>query len=64
MAEVLLVKEANKYGGKFVATRSFKDKKVITSGDDIAEVYEAARAKGAKDPVVVYVPRKNEVHVY
>lgn len=64
MTAVVLVKEAHKYSGKYVATRSFRNKTVISSGDDLVTVYESAKAKGAKDPVVVYVPKKDEVQVY
>jgi hypothetical protein len=64
MPHNILVKDAEKYGGKYVATRSFKDKKVISSGSDPATVFEEAKKKGARDPVVFYVPEKDTVHIY
>jgi hypothetical protein len=60
----VLVKDGEKYGGKYVATRSFKDRKVITFGTDPVRVYKRAKKMGAKDPVIVYVHKKGMVNVY
>ena len=64
MAPQALVKNSKKYGGKYVATKSFTDKNVVISGDSIAKVYKEAENKGIKDPVVFYIPKKGMVHVY
>ena len=53
MAPQALVKNSKKYGGKYVATRSFTDKNVLVSGDSIAKVYEEAKSKGIKDRLEV-----------
>ncbi len=60
----ILVKNVAKYSGKYVTTRSFKSKEVLTSGKDPTKVLERAKAKGVKDPVIFYVPKKDSVHIY
>jgi hypothetical protein len=60
----VLVSNAEKYGGSYVAKKSFKSKTVIAFGADPVKVSEEARQKGAKDPVVFYVPEKGMVHIY
>jgi len=57
-----LVKNSEKYEGLYVATRSFKDKNVVTAGSDLVSVHREAQRKGVKDPVVFYVPKKGMVH--
>lgn len=64
MGTKALVTNRKKYEGKYVATRSFKDKKAICSGSDPATVNSCAKEKGVKDPVVFYVSKKNKVHIY
>ena len=58
-----LINNAEKYAGKYVATKSFKDKKAICSGLDPVKVVRNAKKKGAKDPVVFYVPKKDTVYI-
>ena len=60
----LLLNDGEQYGGKYVALRSFRDKDVISYGDNPVDVYNAAKEKGADDPVVFYVPEENTVHIY
>jgi len=64
MAANAMVRDGEKYSGKYVATRSFKDKKVLSSGNDPMKVFNMAKKKGAKDPVIFYVPEKDMVHIY
>jgi len=45
-----------KYGGRFVALRSFVDNTVMASGRDPGRVIRAAKRKGAESPVIVFVP--------
>jgi len=63
MAIQLLI-NSEKYSGKYVATRSFKDKKVVTYGQNPIVVLKRAVKKGAANPVVFYIPPKNMVHIY
>ena len=59
-----LVLDADKYPGKYVATRSFRNKKVISFGTDPLKVYEKAKKLGVKEPVIIYIPKKDEVLIY
>ena len=64
VAPHVLVKNYEKYAGMYVATRSFKDKKVITAGKDMVAVHREAQKKGVEEPVVFYVPQKGMVYIY
>jgi hypothetical protein len=63
MAVKKVIKNGQKYRGKFVATRSFNDKKVIASGTDPQKVIACAERK-CDSPVVFFVPKKNAIHIY
>lgn len=58
-----LVKD-EKYGGRFVALKSFDDKTIIVDGKDPKETLEKAAQKGFKTPVIFYVPIKDMVQIY
>ena len=60
----VLLKDGDKYGGQYVATKSFEDRKVVSHGSDPIKVFNEARKKGAKEPVVFYVPKKGMVQIY
>ncbi|MEW6184767.1 MAG: DUF5678 domain-containing protein [Thermodesulfobacteriota bacterium] len=60
----VLLNDGEKYGGQYVATRSFEDKKVISHGSEPSQVFNEARKKGVKEPVVFYVPKKGMVQIY
>ncbi|HBR17112.1 MAG: hypothetical protein A3G39_04230 [Deltaproteobacteria bacterium RIFCSPLOWO2_12_FULL_43_16] len=64
METCVLVNDIEKYGGKYVATRSFTNSDVVASGDDMVKVYNEAKDKGIDDPVVFYVPEKDMVYIY
>lgn len=64
MDPFVLVKDSEKYGGQYVATRSFDDRDVISSGSDPADVIADAVRKGATHPVIVFVPVHGMVSVY
>ena len=49
---------SKKFGGKYVATKSFTDTEVIASGTDLIKVYNRAVKKGVKDPVINYILKK------
>ena len=50
---------AGRYGGRFVALRSFTNNTVMASGKDAGRVLTAARRRGARQPVIVFVPPRN-----
>jgi len=60
----VLFDDGDRYGGKYVATRSFEDRTVISSGEDPIKVYNEAKERGADDPVIVYIPEKDMVQIY
>lgn len=60
----VMVNDSEKYGGQYVATRSFDDRDVISFGPDPASVIEEAVRKGAPEPVIVFVPVRGMVSVY
>ncbi len=64
MSTNILINNEEKYAGLYVATRSFVDKKVISSGNDPIKVSNKAKDKGVNNPVVFYVPEKNIVQIY
>jgi len=64
MPAKVMVKDGRKYGGKYIATRSFKNKKVLCAGTDPVKVIREAKEMGAKDPVLVFVPKEGMVQIY
>ncbi len=62
--EVVLLKNAERYAGKYVAKKTFRDEGVVSSGDDPVRVYDDAIKQGVDDPVIFYVPKKDVVHIY
>ena len=63
MAEDVLVAE-DKYDGKYVALRSFTDREVVASGSDPVAVMNAAKDRGAANPVLFFVPKRDMTFVY
>ena len=53
-----------RYSGMFVATKSFEDNDIITSGENFTDVLQEAINFGFKNPVVFYVADKNEINIY
>ena len=60
--QVLISEEG--YEGKYVALRSISDRTVIASGNDPEAVMKAARAEGADNPVIFFVPSHDITLVY
>jgi len=63
MKNTILKGDSKKYGGKYVAIRSFKNNEVLCTGKDPSKVLDCAR-KQAKKPVIFFVPKKDVVHIY
>ncbi len=53
-----------KHLGHYAAFASFTAEKVISYGDNPVEVVAEAKRKGIEDPVLVYIPEKEEVHIF
>lgn len=56
--------KTNKYDGKYIALKDFKDHTVISEGQTPQEAYKNAQDKGCKDPVITFVPIKDMVQIY
>ena len=59
----LLVTDS-KYEGKYVALGALLNGDVLAAGDDPEDVLAQARAKGAKDPVIVFIPETGVTGMY
>lgn len=62
MEKVLV--NSDEYNGRYVAMRSFEDHTIIGVGDDPETAMKDALSKGYKDPVLLYIPEKDVVHIY
>ena len=62
MKNVLL--KDKKYSGRFVALKEFGNETVVAYGKDTNEALRKAKQKGFRDPVILFVPEKNMVHIY
>ena len=60
----LLLEDRKRYGGQYVAKRSFKQRRIISAGKNPSRVYADAKKKGVKDPVIFYVPKENFISIY
>ncbi|HEV56404.1 MAG TPA: hypothetical protein ENN87_02760 [Phycisphaerales bacterium] len=64
MAVRTIVKNADKYVNRFVATAGLNSSVVIASGKDPLKVREKAIKKGYDRPLIVFVPPKDTVCLY
>lgn len=64
MEPIVLLKDAEKYSGEYVATRSFIDKEAISYGSDPVKVFNEAKKLGIDEPVVFYVPGKGVIQIH
>ena len=56
--------KTDEYNGRYVAMKGFEDHTVIGVGDDPEAAIKDALAKGYKEPVLLYIPEKEMVHIY
>ena len=61
--EKLLV-ATDEYNGRYVALKSFDDNTIVGVGDNPEEALKIAERKGFKNPVLLYIPEKDLVHIY
>lgn len=62
MEQTLL--QTDKYNGRYVAMVSFEDHAIVGVGDDPDTALQDARAHGYDNPVLLYIPEKEIVHIY
>lgn len=61
--EKILV-NTDEFNGRYVAVKSFDDNTIVGAGDNPETALKEAETKGFKDPVLIYVPEENIVHIY
>lgn len=61
--EKLLV-TTEQFNGRYVAMKSFDDNTIVGVGDDPEKALKDAESKGYKNPVLMFVPEKDTVHIY
>lgn len=54
----------NEYNGRYVAMRSLDDNTIVGVGGDPGKVLKDAETKGFKNPVLLYIPEEDIVHIY
>lgn len=62
MEKVLV--QTDEYNGRYVAMKSFDDYTIVGAGDDPESALKDALSKGYKEPVLLYIPEKDLVHIY
>lgn len=56
----ILIANSNEYEGKYVTTCSPDSVSVVSSSESAVEAYETAKQYGCEDPILIYVPSKEE----
>ena len=64
MARSIVLIKDKKYAGKHVTFKDFKDRKVITSGRNPIAVVNKAKKLGYANPVILYVPKHDGLHIF
>lgn len=54
----------DEFNGRYVAMKSFEDNTIVGVGDDPFQALKDAEAKGFGNPVLLYIPEKDIVHIY
>jgi hypothetical protein len=54
----------DEFNGRYVAMKSFEDNAIVGVGDDPEKALKEAEAKGFKNPVLLYIPERDLVHIY
>lgn len=62
MEKILL--KTDQFNGQYVALKSPNDASIIASGTTPTDALEEARKKGIQDPIIIYVPTEESVHIY
>jgi len=54
----------DEFNGRYVAMKSVDDNTIVGVGEDPEKALREAEAKGFKNPVLLYIPEKDLVHIY
>jgi hypothetical protein len=56
--------QTDQFNGRYVAMKTSDDHTVISSGETPGETLENARNLGFQNPILVYVPLEESIHIY
>lgn len=59
-----LVMTDGRLANHYVALTSFSERKIVGKGKTPDEAFEEARKNGVNNPVILFIPEKNQVQVY
>ena len=62
MEKVLVTTE--EFNGRYVAMKDVDDNTIVGVGDDPEKALNDAVKKGFKNPVLLYIPERDIVHIY
>lgn len=54
----------DEFNGRYAAMKSVDDNTIVGVGEDPEKALKDAEARGFKNPVLVYIPEKELVHIY
>jgi len=54
----------DEFNGRYVAMKSVHDNTIVGVGEDPEKALRDAEEKGFKDPILLYIPEKDLVHIY
>ena len=54
----------DEFNGRYVAMKSVEVNTIVGVGEDPEKALKDAESKGFKNPVLLYIPEKDLVHIY
>ncbi len=54
----------DEFNSRYVAMKSVDDNTIVGVGDDPEKALREAEEKGFKNPILLYIPEKDLVHIY
>jgi len=54
----------DEFNGRYVAMKSVDDNTIVGVGDDPEKALREAEEGGYKNPILLYIPEKDLVHIY
>lgn len=58
------IRVPEKYGGQYIARRSWRSKSIVAHNQNIAQVIKKAQEQGVMEPVIMFVPKHDMVCIY
>jgi hypothetical protein len=54
----------DEFNGRYVAMKSVEDNTIVGVGENPEKALKDAEAKGFKEPVLLFIPERELVHIY